>query len=148
MATIWKTSGKNMLSDSAPKSSTTNQQTGVTWLALLTTTGTLVCCALPIILVSLGMGATVAALTSNLPFLITLSENKIWVFGISGALLALAAWLIYRANNSCPVDPKLAVQCMKTQVWNRRIYWFSVTLWLIGFFAAFVALPLQIWLDG
>jgi hypothetical protein len=63
-------------------------------------------------------------------------------------LLALAAWLIYRPNNSCPVDPKLAMQCAKTQVWNRRIYWFSVTLWLIGFFAAFVALPLQIWLDG
>ena len=53
-----------MLSDSGSKSST-NQQTSVTWLALLTTTGTLVCCALPIIFVSLGMGATVAALTSS-----------------------------------------------------------------------------------
>jgi hypothetical protein len=31
---------------------------GVTWLTLFASTGILVCCALPIMLVTLGMGAT------------------------------------------------------------------------------------------
>lgn len=124
------------------------KETSMTWLALFTTTGTLVCCALPIALVALGMGATMASLVSNIPFLVTLSEHKEWVFAVSGSLLALSAWLIYRPGQSCPVDPKLGALCNKTQIWNRRIYWFSVMLWGIGFFAAFLALPLQLWLEG
>jgi len=119
---------------------------GVTWLTLFASTGTLVCCALPIMLVTLGMGATVAALTSSFPFLITLSLHKTWVFAFSGLMLALSGWLIYRPGRACPVEPELGRVCNKTQVWNRRIYWISVVIWGIGFFAAFLALPLRIWL--
>ncbi|HFB67058.1 MAG TPA: hypothetical protein ENJ60_16105 [Aeromonadales bacterium] len=124
------------------------KQTSLTWLALFTTTGTLVCCAIPIILVTLGMGATVASMVSTFPFLITLSQHKVWVFAISGVLLTLSLWLMYRPGRSCPTDPDLAAICTKTQRWNRRIVWFSVILWGIGFFAAFLALPLQIWLES
>lgn len=120
---------------------------GVTWLTLFVTTGTLVCCALPILLVTLGLGATVAALTSALPFLITLSQHKAWVFALSGLMLGLSGWLLYRSGRSCPSDPQLGELCNKTQIWNRRIYWSSVTIWGIGFVAAYLALPLRIWLD-
>jgi len=121
-------------------------QTGSTWLTLFVATGTLVCCALPIILVTLGMGAAVAALTSSMPFLVTLSQYKIWVFAASAVMLALSGWMIYRPGRACPVDPKLGVLCDRTQLWNRRIYWVAVILWALGFFAAFVALPLRIWM--
>ena len=124
------------------------KESGLTWLALFTTTGTLVCCALPITLVSLGLGATMASLVSAAPFLVTLSQHKIWVFLISGGLLALSGWLMYRPGRACPVDPELGQLCNKSQLWNRRIFWTSVTLWSIGFFAAFLALPLQIWFEG
>lgn len=120
---------------------------GVTWLTLFVTTGTLVCCALPILLVTLGLGATVAALTSALPFLITLSQHKAWVFALSGLMLGLSGWLIYRSGRSCPSDPQLGELCNKTHIWNRRIYWSSVIIWGIGFVAAYLALPLRIWLD-
>lgn len=120
---------------------------GVTWLTLFVTTGTLVCCALPILLVTLGLGATVAALTSALPFLITLSQHKAWVFALSGLMLGLSGWLLYRSGRSCPSDPQLGELCNKTHIWNRRIYWSSVTIWGIGFVAAYLALPLRIWLD-
>ena len=120
----------------------------LTWLTLFATMGTLVCCALPITLVALGMGATMASLVSNVPFLVALSQNKLWVFAISGSLLVLSGWLLYRAGRVCPTDPILAVVCAKTQKWNRRIYWSSVSMWSVGFFAAFLALPVQIWLDG
>lgn len=126
---------------------TGDKQIGITWLSLFASSGTLICCALPITLVTLGMGATVAALTSSFPFLITLSTHKIWIFSGSGAMLALSGWLMYRPGLSCPTDPELGRLCNRAQVWNRRVYWSSVVVWGIGFFAAYLALPLRIWLD-
>ncbi len=126
---------------------TSNKQTGITWLTLFASSGTLICCALPITLVTLGMGATVAAFTSSFPLLISLSIHKIWIFLGSGGLLALSGWLMYRPGRSCPTDPELGRLCNRTQVWNRRVYWSSVVIWGIGFFSAYIALPLRMWLD-
>ncbi|HED19457.1 MAG TPA: hypothetical protein ENI74_08155 [Gammaproteobacteria bacterium] len=123
-----------------------NPASRTTWLTLFASTGTLICCALPIIFVSLGFGATVAALTSSFPLLITLSLHKAWVFAFSGAMLALSGWLMYRPGRTCPTDPERGHLCNTTQTWNRRLYRSSVVIWCIGFFAAFLALPLRIWL--
>lgn len=120
------------------------KESSVTWLTLFTTTGTLVCCAIPIMLVTFGLGATVVAMTSAFPFLIVLSKFKLWVFAFSGLMLAFSAWFIYRPGRYCPTDPQLAALCERALKWNQRIYWSSVVLWGIGFFAAFLALPLRI----
>ncbi|HID50078.1 MAG TPA: hypothetical protein EYP40_10805 [Chromatiales bacterium] len=120
---------------------------GVTILTLFTTTGTLVCCALPIIFVTLGLGATVVAMTSAFPFLIVLSKHKIWVFAFSGLMLFISGWLMFRSGRSCPADQDLARACTTAHKWNRRIYWMSVMIWSIGFFAAYLLLPIRIWLD-
>ena len=132
----------------AKNTSNINKIRGLTWLALFTSTSTIICCALPIMLVSLGMGATVASMISSLPFLVSLSLHKALVFGFSALMLLLAAWVLYRPNRSCPVDPALNELCGNTQHWNRRLYWLSVILWCIGFFAAFLALPITKWLEG
>ncbi len=129
------------------KSEVVLKQTGLSWLTLFASGGTLICCALPIILVTLGLGATVAAFTSSFPLLLTIAQHKAWVFAGSGALLLVSGWLMYRPGRACPADPELGRLCDKTQVWNRSIYWTSVTLWGIGFVAAYLALPLRIWLD-
>ena len=118
------------------------------WLALFGSSGTLICCALPIILVTLGAGATVAALTSELPFLITLSEYKLWVFIGSGVVLALALYLQWRPARQCPGDAQLGAACATSQVWNRRVLLLSVILWVIGFFFAFLLFPLMLWWEG
>ena len=123
------------------------KQTGLSWLTLGASAGTLICCALPIILVTLGMGATVAAFTSSFPLLVTIAQHKAWAFAGSGTMLLLSGWLMYRPGRVCPADPELGRLCDQTQVWNRRIYWTSVTLWVIGFFAAYLALLLRILLD-
>ncbi len=129
------------------KSEVVLKQTGLSWLTLFASGGTLICCALPIILVTLGLGATVAAFTSSFPLLVTVAQHKAWVFAGSGTMLLVSGWLMYRPGRACPVDPELGRLCDQTQVWNRRIYWSSVTLWGIGFFAAYLALPLRILLD-
>ncbi len=117
--------------------------TGISFFTLFTSTGTLICCALPIILVTLGMGASVAAMTSNFPFLITLSQHKEWVFALSGLMLALSLWLTYRPGQSCPTDPEQARLCQLSKRWNKRVLWTSIIIWGIGFFAAFLALPIR-----
>ncbi len=118
----------------------------VSLLALFASSGTLICCALPITLVTLGMGATVASLTSAFPLLITLSEHKAWVFAVSALFLVLGGVALYRPGRACPADPALAAACERSQRWGRRIWWLSVALFAIGFFAAFLALPLRLWL--
>jgi len=118
------------------------------WLALFGSSGTLICCALPIILVTLGAGATVAALTSELPFLMTLSANKGWVFLGSGLLLTLAVVVEWRPGRVCSAEPGMGAACQASRVWNRRILLVSVSLWLIGFFFAFMLFPLVLWWDS
>lgn len=124
------------------------REKSLTWLALIASTGTLICCALPIALVTLGLGATVAAISANLPFLVTLTLHKAWLFAASAMLLAGSGWLLFRTDRECPADPLAAALCARTLLWNRRIFWIAVTLWNIGFFAAYIALPLRIWLNG
>lgn len=120
----------------------------VTVLALFTSLSTLVCCALPILLVSLGMGATYAALTNSIPLLITLGEYKAVTFTLAGVLIAGSLWFSFRPGRQCPADPQLADQCQRVQVWNKRLLIIAALAWCIGFFAAYLALPLQIWLEG
>jgi mercuric ion transport protein len=108
------------------------------WLLLITTSATLICCAIPILLVTLGMGAAVASMASAAPWLIGLSANKPWVFAISGALIGVAMWSVYRPGRTCPTDPELAAACAVADKWNKRFLNVSATLWIVGFVAAFL----------
>jgi len=111
-------------------------------LILFASTTTLLCCALPVLMVSLGMGAVVASVYGEyLPFLGTLGLYKEWTFGITVGLLALVGWILYRPGRTCPTDPEYAKLCNTAHTWNIRFFWGSVIVWCIGAFAAF-ALPL------
>lgn len=102
---------------------------------------TLICCALPALLVSIGLGATMVGLVSNFPALIWLSENKLLVFGGSFIMLAISSYLQYRARFlPCPIDPDEARACAMARVWSKRITIFSIVVWAIG--ASFALLPL------
>lgn len=115
-------------------------------LALFTSLGTLICCVLPILLVSLGLGSVVAAMTLQLPFLVTLSEYKITMFSLSALLLGLSAWFIWRGT-ACPSDPPLAARCHKTKDLGKWVFLLACLLWLIGLTSAYLLLPLRQWLD-
>lgn len=67
-----------------------------------------------------------------------LTDNKAWVFAVAGALIAASAWAIYCPGRTCPADPELAAACARADKWNRRFIVVSATLWLVGFFSAFV----------
>jgi len=65
------------------------------YLSLFTSLGTLLCCALPSLLVLAGLGASVASLLSVAPWLVTLSRHKPWTFGVAGLLIAANFVSIY-----------------------------------------------------
>ncbi len=126
-----------------------NPRVGVrlSWVSLFASTSTWICCALPILLVTVGAGATLAGITRQIPFLTTLGAHKNWMFVISGVLLAAAARFAWRSGQRCPADPVLAQQCQRVQRWNKGILWISAIVWLIGLIAAYLALPVRIYLD-
>ncbi len=118
------------------------------WLVLFTSATTLVCCALPIALVTLGFGAVSAALFANLPILGVMASNKLILFGLSGVMIGAASWALFRPGRSCPTDPGLAAQCASAHRWNKWILFASIAIWFISFAAAYLALPIFLWLEG
>jgi hypothetical protein len=109
-------------------------------LSLFTSGSTLICCALPATLVAIGSAATLTTLVSNFPQLVWISEHKPLVFGLAGAMLAIAGYLQWQARNApCPADPALAAVCTKTRKNALLIYWLSVAIFGVGAFFAFVA---------
>lgn len=113
------------------------------WLTLFVTSSTLLCCALPVLMVSLGFGAAMASLNFNIPVLLFLAEHKLWILNLSALLLSFLAWMIWRPNQTCPIDPAWAAFCHKTKRWNRWIFWISVSIWCIGFFFSYLLLPIR-----
>jgi hypothetical protein len=115
------------------------------WAALFASSGTLICCALPALLVALGAGAALSTLVSVVPGLVWLSEYKGLVFGIAGAMLALSGALQWRNRFApCPTDPALRHACLRTRKTSARVYGLSVALYLLGGWMAFV----QPWLTA
>lgn len=121
------------------KSFESNKSILVPFFSLFTSFSTLICCALPALFVSLGMGATLVGLVSNFPALIWVSEHKLFVFSASFFMLAVSSIMQYRSRNlPCPLDPELARACSVGRVWSKRITYFSIGVWLIGAGFAFV----------
>ena len=109
-------------------------------ISLFTSVGTLFCCALPALMVSLGAGAILAGIVSNFPQLIFLSKYKVYVFSIAGVLLLTSGYMLWNNRNAaCPTDPIAAKMCTKLKIINKYIYIFSLIIFLIGLFFAFIA---------
>lgn len=112
-------------------------------LSLFASTSTLLCCALPALLVTIGAGAVMAGLASNVPGYIWLTEHKVGLFIASGLMLALAAIMRWRSRNApCPIDPDQAQACQRIRRVSGIILYGSVVIFLIGGFFAFFAADL------
>jgi hypothetical protein len=114
------------------------------WLSLFASSGTLVCCALPALLVALGAGAALSSLVSAVPQLVWISEHSGPVFGVAGVMLSAAGAVQWRNRTApCPTDPALRDTCLRTRRWSLRVYLASLALFALGAWFAFVAPWLQ-----
>ncbi|HBR68056.1 MAG TPA: hypothetical protein DEA55_01635 [Rhodospirillaceae bacterium] len=111
----------------------------VSTLALFGSLGTLVCCALPFLFVTLGAGAVLAGLVSAVPQIVWLSEHKVALFIFAGLMLLLSGVLRYISRNApCPADPAQAKACMRARRFSSVVFYASLTIYCTGFFFAFV----------
>lgn len=112
-------------------------------LSLFTSIGTLLCCALPALLVTLGMGAALAGIIGAIPWIAVVSDYKATIFIGAGLLLAIACGMqFYTRNAPCPTDPLKAKACGRLRAIGWILSGISVTIYCIGFFFAFMAADL------
>ena len=103
------------------------------FFALFASSSTLVCCALPAIFVALGAGASFASLVSTFPFLITLSQYKLYITFFALVILLIAGYANYRNSNlPCPADPELGRLCMATRRRSGNIFYASACIFLFA----------------
>ena len=118
----------------------TLRETAAPMLALFASGSTLLCCALPAALVTIGAGAVMVGLTTHVPGLIFISEHKEWAFVIAGVLLAVAIAAKWMSRNApCPADPELGRACMRARRVGTIILAVASSLYVIGGFFAFFA---------
>jgi mercuric ion transport protein len=112
------------------------------YFSLFGSFSTLICCALPSVLVFMGMGSAVASLLSAAPWLVSLSRHKIWTFSIAGSLIAASFVMTYvieprlREGGACEADEPTT--CGEVSKISRVILWGSAMIWGAGFFVAYV----------
>jgi hypothetical protein len=71
------------------------------YLSLFTSSGTIVCCALPALLVSIGAGAALSSLIAVFPQLVILSIYKIPIFMGAFVMLIISAIPSKKSSLSC-----------------------------------------------
>ena len=117
------------------------------YLSLFTSLGTLLCCALPSVLVLLGLGATVASFLSAFPFLVAMSRQKGWIFAVSGTLITLSFVYLYR------IAPRLQTACAPGEAcetasrMSKIALWTAACIYAIGVFVAYGLGPILEFLD-
>src|SRR3954451_22883588 len=136
---------------SEPIATAGSRSTLLGYLSLFTSFGTLLCCALPSLLVLIGLGATVASVLSSVPWLVALSRHKAWTFSISGTLIALSFFTTYYLapklrKEACDAgDPNACAEASKL---SKVLLWVSAAIYGFGFFVAFVLGPILTKLDA
>jgi mercuric ion transport protein len=122
----------------------------LSYFSLFTSVGTLLCCALPSLLVFAGLGASVASTLSSLPWLVTLSRHKHWTFAVSGLLIALSFLNMHYLSprlkaRACAPDSPSA--CETASRFSRMLLWVSAAIYVVGFFSAYLLGPILTKLD-
>ena len=124
------------------------KQSVVSFLALFTSTGTLICCALPAAVAAIAGGAAVGALISMCPWLIPLSQYKEILFVVAGIFIA--------GNGILTLSPKGQLACAITgaggcevaSTFQKSMFWLSVSIYLVGAFFAYGIIPVLRFFGG
>ena len=121
------------------------------FFSLFTSLSTLLCCALPSLLVLFGLGASVASTLSFFPWLVILSRHKIFTFAVSGTLIMCSFVNTYyivprlRREECNPENPNACAEASKL---SRVLLWISIAIYAVGFFVAFLLGPILSKLDN
>jgi len=128
----------------------TRRSAALSYFSLFTSLSTLLCCALPSLLVLFGLGASVVSMLSFLPWLVELSRHKQWTFLVSGSLIGLSFLNMYYiaprlAARDCRTDDPSA--CADASKLSKTLLWVSAGICGLGFFVAYALGPILTKMD-
>ena len=112
-------------------------------LALFSSSGTLICCALPMVVATLAGGAALSSMVSLFPFLVTLSQYKNAIFIFSGSMIALNGYLSFKPVKEVACDVESGeVGCEVAGEYNRKMFYISLGIFSVGVFTAYLLGPI------
>ena len=126
--------------DGTTKGGITKQGTA-SFLALFTSTGTLLCCALPATIAAVAGGAALTSLLSVVPWLIPLSANKEWIFVGSGLMILFSAILVLRPKGTVACSLTGGEGCEVAGRFTKTMLGISVAIYSMGVFSAYALVP-------
>jgi hypothetical protein len=128
----------------------TSKQKNKTWkqkassfFALFTSTGTLICCALPAAVAAFAGGAAVTSMISTFPWMVTLSGYKEWIFLGSGIMLLISGILVYRPKGKMACSITGGEGCEVAGRFTKVMFWSSVIIYSTGAFFAYALVPMM-----
>lgn len=110
-------------------------------LALFCSTGTLICCVLPAVVATLAGGAAVGAMLTMFPWLIPLSQDKLWIFVGAGILIVINGFLVLRPHGKLACTITGGKGCEITEKFSKYSFWVAVVIYSIGFGFSYLLVP-------
>ncbi|MCH7496596.1 MAG: hypothetical protein IH971_01940 [Candidatus Marinimicrobia bacterium] len=120
----------------------------VNFLSVFTSTGTLLCCALPAALAAVAGGAAVGTLVTTFPWLIPLSRHKEWIFLAAGVLILLSGILTLRPKGKIACSLTGGKGCEVAGGFTKSMFWSSLGIYGVGGFFAYAIVPLLRLMEG
>lgn len=111
----------------------------ISFFSLFGSMSTLLCCALPVTLVSLGLGASFASLTSSFPQIIWLTSHKDTIFVLTAIMLGTSYIMMkYSEKQACPIDIEQRDACSSSKKISNKLFWFTVVIYITGLLFSYV----------
>ena len=126
----------------------TRRQQAASFFALFTSTGTLLCCALPSALAAFAGGAALASFVSAFPWLVTLSHYKGWIFLFAGLMLLVSGALVLRPQGAVACRLTGGAGCEVAGRFSKAMFWAAAIVYVVGAFFAYGLVPLLRLLDA
>ena len=120
----------------------------ISFLVLFTSTGTLLCCALPASLAAIAGGSAVVGLMSTFPWLAPLSQYKGWIFLVAGVLIGFNALLSFRPKGAVACAITGGKGCEVAGRFSRVMLWTSIVVYAVGAFMSYAIVPILRLLEG
>ena len=119
----------------------------MSFLALFTSTGTLLCCAIPACIALLAGGAAIGTYVTLFPWVIPLSRHSGAIFIVAGVMISISAvfTLMPKSKLACSVTGGKG--CEVAGTWTKAMFWFSVAVYSVGGFMTYAVVPLMRWFD-
>jgi len=114
----------------------------ISFFSLFTSTGTLLCCALPAAIAALAGGAAIGAYVSTFPWIIPLSQHKGWLFLIAGVLIAVNGLLTLRPQSKLVCAVTGGKGCEVAGSFSKKMFWISAAIYGFGVFMTYLLVPI------